>query len=120
MARKKKQDVIVEIKETNNNIENIETKTNEDDEKVVTKTNEDDVQNDIDPQNPTNNNEEEQQKVTIGVITAKGGLRIREEQSLDSKIIDVIPYNKEIEILEIFEEWVKVERGYMLKKFIEI
>ena len=105
MARKKK-----EVIETN------EIKENE-----VTNTNTNDIKIDDEQQNPTKTNEDEQQKVTIkGVVISKGGLRVREEQSLDSNIIDVLPYNSEIEILEIFEEWVQVENGFMLKKFIEI
>lgn len=71
-------------------------------------------------QEVTKTNENEQQKVTFGVVIAKGGLRIREEQDLNSKIVKVLPYQTKIEILEEFDEWVRVENGFMMKKFIEI
>ena len=113
MARKKKEEQVIETK--------VEvTKTNENNENEVTKTNEKVVNKEEEPQKPTKDNENEQQKVIKGVVTAKGGLRIREEQSLESNIIDVVSYNKEIDILEELEEWVRVEQGYMLKKFVQI
>lgn len=106
MARKKK---VQEVIETNEIKENEVTNTNDFNETNLTT-----------QQNPTKTNTNEEQKVTKGIVIAKGGLRVREKQSLDSNILDVLPYNTEVDVLEEFDEWVKIEQGYLYKKFVEI
>ena len=106
MARKKKVQEVIE--------------TNENKEVEVTTPNKIDENKDNNEEKVTKTNENEEQKVTKGVVVAKGGLRVREEQSLDSNILDVLPFNTEVDVLEEFDEWVKIEQGYLYKKFVEI
>ena len=63
--------------------------------------------------------EDNKENIILGSINAKGGLRVREEMNTHCNVVEIIPYQKEIEILEVFEEWVKVSNGYMMKKFID-
>lgn len=59
--------------------------------------------------------------------TAPSGLRLRSNYSTDSEILDVIPYNTEVEavgyVVKGFEKWYKVEYedkvGYVSSKWIK-
>ena len=92
MSRKKKEEII------ENTIEQVED--------VVLEENKEDIK-------------EVEENIILGSINAKGGLRVREEMNTDCNVVEIIPYQKEIEILEVFEEWVRVSNGYMMKKFID-
>lgn len=52
-------------------------------------------------------------------VIAKAGLRIRENTSLTSNQISIVPYEQAVEVLEIVGDWAKVEKGFMLLEFLQ-
>ena len=52
-------------------------------------------------------------------VIAKGGLRIRDRESLQSKQVAIVPFEQEVEVLKIEGEWARVKDGFMLLKFLQ-
>ena len=63
--------------------------------------------------------EETKETQTQYKVIAAGGLRVRENATLESMVIDVLKFGTIVVGSEIVNDFVKVENGYMLKEFLE-
>lgn len=65
-------------------------------------------------------------KVSVyGVITADGGLKLREEANLNADVLVVLPKGTEVDVDRVGQEWVRVitdggQKGYVSAEFISV
>ena len=57
---------------------------------------------------------------TTQTAIVKAKLNVREAPSKESKIIKVLESGEEVGILEVENEWVRIQDGYCMKEFLEL
>ena len=67
-----------------------------------------------------NTEELEYANQTTKTATVQVKLNVRETPSKESKIIKVLESGEEVGILEVENEWVRIQDGYCMKEFLEL
>ena len=51
--------------------------------------------------------------VSAEYVTAPSGLNVRAERSIDSEVIEVLPFGSEVKITRTWKKWAKVDGGFV-------